>query len=233
MPDWSELDHVMIFCDPEAPEAAALLERGLHEGPRNSHPGQGTTNRRFFFRNVYLELIWVENFAEVQSAGVLPTGLWNRWNRRAEGVCPIGLVFRPGRRALSRTIESWTYRPSYFPEGFSIEVASGIPDHEPLLIYLPYAKPSLVEEADPAAEALVGAVLDAVLHLPLTGAMSPALGALVSAGVISVEPSRQFSIDLRQVGGSSEIIDFRPRLPVRIVPARSRDALLNIPPTRN
>jgi hypothetical protein len=222
MSAWSELDHVMFFCDPDAPEAAALIERGLHEGPRNAHPGQGTANRRFFFRNAYLELLWVENFAEVQSANVLPTGLWDRWNRRAEGACPFGLVFRPGRRALPRPIESWTYRPGYFPEGFSIEVAAGIPDHEPLLIYLPFAKPALVEEADPAADVQVGEILDAVLHLPLTGALSPALDALVGAGVVSVEPSRQYFIDLRHVGGADEILDIRPKLPVRFVPARQR-----------
>jgi hypothetical protein len=217
---WSELDHVIFFCDPDAPEAAALIEQGLHEGPRNSHPGQGTANRRFFFRNAYLELLWVEDYGEARSAEARPTGLWDRWRRRAEGACPIGLVFRPGRRALPRPIESWSYQPSYFPQGFSIEVATGIPENEPLLFFLPYAKPALVEEADPSVAARVGAILDAVLHLPLTGALSPALEALVAAGVLAVEPSRQYFIDLRHVGGSTELLDARPRLPLRFVPAR-------------
>lgn len=64
---WGEVDHVIIFCDVGAPEADVLLARGLHEGPGNTHPGQGTANRRFFFPNVYLELLWVDHPAEAQS----------------------------------------------------------------------------------------------------------------------------------------------------------------------
>jgi hypothetical protein len=218
MSAWGELDHVMIFCDPEAPEAEALIARGFFEGQRNSHPGQGTTNRRFFFRNAFLELVWVENFAEAQLPNVLPTGLWNRWSRRTE-VCPIGLVMRPGRSAPPRPIDSWIYRPSYFPQGFSVEIAKDVPDHEPLLIHLPFAKPALVEEFDPGAETLIGAVLDATLHLPQSGSLSPGLSALVEAGVVSVEPSREFLVDVRHVGGSNDIIDLRPDLPLRFVPA--------------
>jgi hypothetical protein len=215
---WSELDHVIFFCGPDAPEAGALIDRGLDEGPRNSHPGQGTSNRRFFFRNVYLELLWVENFPEAQSAEARPVGLWDRWRRRKEGVCSMGLVFRPGRRALEHPIDSWTYTPSYFPKGFSIEVARNIPDNEPLLFYLPFARPALVEERDPAVAPRVGAIVDAVLHLPQTIVLSPALDALVGAGVLSVEPATESWIDLRQVGGASEIMDLRPVLPLRFMP---------------
>jgi hypothetical protein len=218
---WSDLDHVIFFCEPEAPEAGALIERGLDEGPRNAHPGQGTANRRFFFRNTYLELLWVENFTEAQSAAARPVGLWDRWRRRRDGVCPIGLVFRPGRRALQRPIDSWTYTPNYFPAGFSIEVARNIPDNEPLLYYLPFARSTLVEERDPAVPARIGAIVDAVLHLPQTAALSPALEALVGTGAISVEPARESWIDLKQVGGRREIIDLRPILPLRFIPAES------------
>src|SRR6188768_212035 len=143
---WGEIDHIMVFCDAGAPEADALVTRGLHEGPRNSHPGQGTANRRFFFRNAYLELVWVENFVEAQSPEVRPTQLFERWQKRAGDACPFGLVFRPGKSSPSRAISSWTYTPGYFPKGFSIEVARDIPANEPLLIYLPFARPALVED---------------------------------------------------------------------------------------
>ncbi|HTU65596.1 MAG TPA: VOC family protein [Steroidobacteraceae bacterium] len=217
MTAWSELDHIIFFCGTDAPEASALLDRGLHEGPRNSHPGQGTANRRFFFRNAYLELLWVENFTEAQSPVPRSLGLADRWQRRDAGVCPIGLVFRSGRRTLARPIDSWTYTPSYFPPGFSIEVAKDIPDNEPLLFYLPFARPTLVEERD-AGPALVGDIVDAVLHLPATMQLSPALDALVGAGVLGVEPARQYRIDLRHVGGARDVIDCRPTLPLRFVP---------------
>ena len=122
-----ELDHIIFFCAPGAPEADALLGRGLHEGPGNSHPGQGTVNRRFFFRNLYLELLWVEGFDEAQTGEARRTQLWDRWINRANGCCPIGLVFRPGPGGSDSPFPSWKYVPKYFPAGFSIDVALGIP----------------------------------------------------------------------------------------------------------
>ncbi|MBE9137293.1 VOC family protein [Nodosilinea sp. LEGE 07088] len=44
-----ELDHVFILVEPAAQVADRLLEQGFREGPRNTHPGQGTANRRFYF----------------------------------------------------------------------------------------------------------------------------------------------------------------------------------------
>ena len=127
-------------------------------------------------------------------------------------------MFRPGRRALDRPIDSWTYTPSYFPQGFSIEVANHIPDHEPLLYFLPFARTTLVEERDPAKPTRIGAIVNAVLHLPQTMVMSAALESLVNAGVIQVEPAREYGIDLHHVGGGREIIDLHPVLPLRFIP---------------
>jgi Glyoxalase-like domain len=53
------VDHAFIACSPGAPEAGALLRLGFIEGQGNTHPGQGTANRRFFFENFMLELLWV------------------------------------------------------------------------------------------------------------------------------------------------------------------------------
>lgn len=49
------IDHLFVCCAPGAPEADTLVGLGFHEGSGNTHPGQGTANRRFFFRNAYLE----------------------------------------------------------------------------------------------------------------------------------------------------------------------------------
>lgn len=58
-----ELDHVFIWTAAGAPEADLLRDFGLTEGPPNVHPGQGTANRRFFFHNAMLELLWVHDRA--------------------------------------------------------------------------------------------------------------------------------------------------------------------------
>lgn len=52
-----ELDHLFIWTDIGAYEAERLVSFGLVEGTSNKHPGQGTTNRRFFFHNAMLELL--------------------------------------------------------------------------------------------------------------------------------------------------------------------------------
>jgi hypothetical protein len=219
MPAWGEIDHFMFFCGSGAPEASALLERGFHEGPANSHPGQGTANRRFFFPNAYLELVWVENPVEAQSEAARPTRMWERWQQRHRA-CPLGLVCGPRQRAVNE-ISSWTYTPKYFPPGFTIDVANGIPENEPLLFHLPFARPALVENIEPAeGSAAVGSIVGATIHLPGTATLSPALNALVAAGVVTVEPSREYLFDIYHVGGSTEFIDLRPELPLRFRPAR-------------
>jgi len=52
-----ELDHVFICVDRWAPEAEQTAAFDLCERHSNVHPGPGTANRRFFFRNAMLELL--------------------------------------------------------------------------------------------------------------------------------------------------------------------------------
>ena len=136
-----ELDHVFVCCAHGAPEAALLTQRGLLEGSANTHPGQGTANRRFFFSNAYLELLWVSDPAEAQSENVLQTQLWERWSRRGEGACPFGIVFRPRTDSTGEApFPCRSYRPPYLPNGLSIEIGRGMPITEPQLFYLPFAR---------------------------------------------------------------------------------------------
>jgi hypothetical protein len=73
------------------PEAERLKALGLTEGTPNVHPGQGTANRRFFFTNVFLELIWVESVEETQSDIARPLRFWERWEGRHAGSYSIGI----------------------------------------------------------------------------------------------------------------------------------------------
>jgi hypothetical protein len=89
-----ELDHLFVLASPGAPEAERLRALGLSEGSRNVHPGQGTANRRFFFENAMLELIWVENAEQARSSLVAPTRLWERARWRESGALPFGICLR-------------------------------------------------------------------------------------------------------------------------------------------
>ncbi len=65
-----KLDHLFIFSRMNAPEIDRILNLGLTEGRANTHPGQGTANRRIFFHNAMLELLWVMDEEEVSSSTV-------------------------------------------------------------------------------------------------------------------------------------------------------------------
>jgi len=70
-----ELDHVFVCTALDAPEADLLVAFGLAEGTLNTHPGQGTANCRFYFRNALLELGWTRDEREARSPLVAPTRL--------------------------------------------------------------------------------------------------------------------------------------------------------------
>jgi hypothetical protein len=73
-----ELDHVFVCTAVGATEADRLLDSGLTEGTLNSHPGEGTANRRFFFCDAMLELLRVHDEREARSPLVAPSRLWDR-----------------------------------------------------------------------------------------------------------------------------------------------------------
>ena len=140
----ASIDHIFICCSVGGSEADALTRLGLKEGTANTHPGQGTACRRFFFSNAYLELLWVSDPLEAQSAAVLPTRLWERWSARDDAACPYGIVLRPAADAVGAQtpFDSWSYRPHYMPPGLSIEVAQATPLAGPEFFYLGFQQGS-------------------------------------------------------------------------------------------
>jgi len=135
------VDHAFIGCRSGAPEGDALLRAGFVEGSANTHPGQGTANRRFFFENFMLELIWVADPAEAKSAQTRRTRLWERCSRRESAVSPFGIVFRAaGAEDSPAPFPTWDYYPGYLPPGLAIQIAEGTTLHEPELFYLPFLK---------------------------------------------------------------------------------------------
>ena len=95
-------DHAFICTRVGAPEARKLIEFGLREGTANRHPGQGTANRRFFFRNAMLELLWVEDAGEARSGQTHDTRLWERWSAAGQEASPFGIILRPKDRSQSQ-----------------------------------------------------------------------------------------------------------------------------------
>lgn len=134
-----ELDHVFVCTAPGAPEADALVSLGLAEAQPNTHPGQGTSNRRFFFHNAMLELLWVHDEAEARSPITSRTRLFERWSGRSSGACPFGLCFRPANGSADVPFAGWPYAPGYLPPSLSIHVGANSERlDEPMLFHLPF-----------------------------------------------------------------------------------------------
>src|SRR5258706_2610515 len=137
-----ELDHIVVCASVDAPEAARLIDFGLTEGSANIHPGQGTANRRFFFSNAMIELLWVHNQSEAQSPATRPTHLWERWVGRTTGACPFGFCFRPKPSHDGKLpFPAWEYRPNYLPAPLCMHIGTNSETlSEPMLVYLAFVK---------------------------------------------------------------------------------------------
>jgi hypothetical protein len=213
-----ELDHVFICCAAGAPEAAMLAHAGLTEGSTNTHPGQGTASRRFFFQNAYLELLWVSDPEEAQSERARPTRLWERWSKRRAGACPLGVVLRPGAQARDRPppFATWSYHPQYLPPDLAIEIATGTPLSEPELFNIRFARrpDEIGREPTPHAIPLM-AVTGLRIGLAAAGPCSPAAQSTEAAGVASFTPAAEYVMTLAFDGETrGKTVDLRRELPL-------------------
>jgi len=193
------IDHVVLCCEPRAPEAAALARLGLTEGSDNVHAGQGTANRRFFFHNGFLELLWITDPDEAQNGPARRLRLWERWaGRRDPSVCPFGVVVRgEGQRAGEPPFEAWSYAPDYLPAGLEIQVASGTPLGEPELVFIQGTRRPDELAVEPLDHRLgVRCITHVHMHLPGPGPLSAAARAVVASGLVSFSHSRPFLMEL-------------------------------------
>lgn len=205
------LDHVFIICDIGAPEADDLLKHGLTEGSGNVHAGQGTANRRFFFNNFMLELLWVCNPADAASAAVAPTGLWTRWMARAAGASRFGLLFGgvPPPHVATRP-----YQPAYLPPGRAIEAACDIPLDEPALFFLPWLAGGGRTTEPTAPPAPIREITGVALGTPDPAVLSAPLAAMCACGLLDAFPCSTQLLEIRYRSGSGGLMDCRPRLPL-------------------
>ncbi len=219
-----ELDHLFICTTLNAPEAMSLKAFGLTEGTSNTHPGQGTANRRFFFNNGMLELLWVHTPSETQSEHVRRTLLGNRWANRHQGACPFGICLRPTEPSTPSYDElpfpSWSYHPPYLPESVSIAVAANSDVlTEPMVFYLPFGRRQdtyPTEKAQPLQH-LIGfrELTQVVVVSPHANCLSPELQTVVDMKVIQMRMGANYWVELSFDGTfQGKQISFQPMLPL-------------------
>lgn len=133
-------DHLYIFTDNPEADANLLLDTGFSEGPSRIHVGQGTQNRKFYWSDFFLELLWVCDPLEVQTPDLAPTLLWERSQWRFSGYSRFGLCLENNPQTDSLFDSAWQYQPAYFPLGTTIAMINDldIPSF-PALFRLPFA----------------------------------------------------------------------------------------------
>jgi hypothetical protein len=209
-----ELDHLFVCTAPGAPEAEGLVQFGLHEGPPNQHLGQGTANRRFFFANAMLELLWVHDAKEAQSEGARRTLLWERWSGRHSGASPFGICVRPSDpQHTEPPFPAWQYRPTYLPDPLIMHIAeTGV--EEPMWFYLSFMR--RIDREQRFVEHPIG--IREITGLALTSPVplhSTVSQRMVESGILS---TRRGAIPLLEIefdgNRQNQIVDFRPHLPL-------------------
>lgn len=116
-----QVDHIFVFSS-QGHEADELVNFGLIEGSGRIHPGLGTANRRFFFDDFYLEILWVENESESKSKNTSLLNIWERSNFSNNNYSPYGLCFKNTASSDSLFIKALKFHADYYPEGKFMEV---------------------------------------------------------------------------------------------------------------
>jgi Glyoxalase-like domain len=212
------LDHVFICTAFNAPEAEALVAFGLIEGSSNVHPGQGTTNRRFFFEGGFIELLWVANPLEAQSELTAPTRLWDRWygsvSHKNPQICPFGIGFSArAEAAVPPPFESWAYHPRYLPADKSFLFAKDTPLSEPELFYLSWSNPQISSSTQPKQhKAPLQRMLSVSVGLPSLDHLSAASQQAVSAGLLKFHTSAAYELVVDFQANEVVTLDLRASL---------------------
>ena len=192
------------------------MRLGFVEGSGNTHPGQGTANRRFFFENFMLELLWVTNPAEAQSDKTRRTRLWERCERQDDAVSPFGIIFRPsGAARRAAPFPTWAYAPDYLPPGLALQIADGVSLYEPELFYLPFMNRARQQGSEPLLHAVPIRRIRAVsVGVTRFAELSEASRSAMSHGLLSYFEAPQPLMEISFEGVAGVNFDLRPELPL-------------------
>lgn len=220
-----EFHHFFVFVTRGAPVVDMLRDKGFTEGSRNTHPGQGTSNRRIFFQDGMLEFIWIDDPSEARSRLTAPTRLWERSEYRSSGYSPFGICVCPPNDAAQIAQEpftGWAYRPRYLPPGYAIWNGSN-DDHpwEPMIFYLPFVKP--FGPGNPMAEPTVhpnGAKSISRIRVTMRDSsrpLSPPARAATSVKRLALATGTDAFAEIRISGTDDATIDLSPWCPLKII----------------
>ncbi|NER33878.1 MAG: VOC family protein [Oscillatoria sp. SIO1A7] len=216
-----ELDHILVWVSPKAPEAQILAEFGLQRKDYKEHIGQGTASYFFFFENAYLELIWIDDEqAALDNAARTGIDLRSRASWRETGASAFGV----GWRRRSPSLEELPLFPvKYSAEWMEPETYLELSDNfnqttEPLYFIIPeYMSVPQRIIAEPIVPHPLGIknVTSARVTLPQREQLSPVASELSRHTPVAFEAGTDSLLELTFDGGSrGQTLDARPTLPI-------------------
>ena len=192
------------------------MRLGFVEGSGNTHPGQGTANRRFYFDNFMLELVWVTDPGEACNERTRRTRLWERCEGQDGQVSPFGIIFRStGTPPAQPPFATWSYTPIYLPPGLAMQVADGTTLNEPELFYLPFLRRATAHRTEPVAHAFpIRRICGLSVGLRGRDALSAASRCAEQHDLVSYFEAPQPLLEILFEGPAGMRIDLRPELPL-------------------
>jgi hypothetical protein len=215
-----EIDHIFICTSTNAPEGDLLVEFGLEEGSSNTHPGQGTACRRFYFHNLMIELLWVENIEEVKNERTKPMRLYERCFRTTNTISPFGIAFRPTiEKEETAPFKAWEYHPIYLPDFLKMQVAENTPLSEPLYVYLSFAHRQdnvPIEKREPMEHKVpLKEITSAKIYIKQDSSLSESSNIINEIQNVTIVSGKEHLIELEFDNGMlNNTKDFRPNLPL-------------------
>lgn len=209
------IDHFYICTDNPGRDVKRLVQLGLVEGEPNVHYSQGTANRRFFFKNSMLELLYLVNEEEAKSERTKPLDIWAQFKDRQRN--RIGIIFIPAEAGCAENpFRSKKYQPLYLPEGLAMDVSENLSLEDPTYIFMDFAMRK--ENQLTQSHCINGMEFDTIkkytLYLKDT-VFSYNTKALASVESLDVISSDDNYIQLNFTGPETgQMIDLRPELPL-------------------
>jgi hypothetical protein len=216
------IDHAYIWVSKGAPALDELRRIGLiPKNDVNIHEGQGTASEVILFKNMYLELLWIENEPELEAylaAGGDAIPVRETWKETGESPFGVGLHYRtPDADQLP--IETLHHQAQWMPEDTYIQVVPRKSLYLPSFFILHGSKLAYLDDRSPegghelGVEHLTGLRITATT-LENPDALSPYLAEQYSIIVMQGDyPLMELTFDNQRQG---KTLDMRPLLPLII-----------------
>lgn len=211
-----KIDHIFICSDAPDDDAQIFTDFGFTEGPPNTHPGQGTANRRFFFDNMYLEFLYIADDKLAQSALTKPSKLYERFTDKGDNISPFGFGLYPSNNLMKiKDYNSWEYRPKFLPPPLKMNVY-GDSLAEPMYYYMEFVSENSKIGQKKFNHANGFHYISAVkIFTPQAELDSDFKRDLSHYDILKFEDSQTHILEVTFDGGkSNKTHDFRPRLPI-------------------